>query len=595
MLSHRASWFVPVLIVGFIGTPTATRADDKSATVAHIRLTGSLDETPIAADPLFGISPENFQTKLDRLRQARKDAKVQAVYLELDGLSVGWGKLDELSRAVADCRAAGKKVYAYLEAGNSMDYLVAVNCDDICMPEAGWLLLVGLRGGATFYKNLFDKIGVQADMLQMGDFKGAAEPFTRDRMSPEFRQQLELVLDAYFDRGLVERIAKGRTSHKWTTDQVKQLIDKGPYTAKAALQAGLIDRVAYATDYQNAIKADLKVDQLVVEKNYGSKKKQEIDFGNPFAILKLLSPPKPTSSSKPKVAVLYATGVITTGKSGESLFAGPVTGSTTMVQAIRQAEQDETVKAIVLRVDSPGGSALASDLIWHELRQCKKPVIASMGDTAASGGYYISMGCRKIYAEPGTLTGSIGVVGGKLVLGGLEKKVGLNTEVITRGVNANILSTDSPFSPSERQAMTAMMKDVYDQFLAKALEGRKQAGKKMTMEDLEKLAGGRIWTGWQAKDSGLIDELGTLADAITAAKEMAGEKDTEMELLILPKPKSFFEQLLDPQSDAQLPDVQLPLLRDLPHLAQSLDLLHGLLRLNGEPVWAIMPCRVEVK
>src|SRR5205085_10645617 len=197
-------------------------------------------------------------------------------------------------------------------------------------------------------------------------------------------------------------------------------------------------------------------------------------------------------------------------------------GARTMVEAIRQAENDKTVKAIVLRVDSPGGSALGSDLIWNELRRSKKPIIASMSDVAASGGYYISMAAKKIYAEPGTLTGSIGVVGGKIALAGLYDKVGITTDVIQRGANAGIFASDEPFSPTEREALTALMKDIYDQFVDQALAGRQKAGKKMTREGLLKIAGGRIWTGRQAKENGLVDELGSLVDAVAAAKNVAG-------------------------------------------------------------------------
>jgi protease-4 len=285
-----------------------------------------------------------------------------------------------------------------------------------------------------------------------------------------------------------------------------------------------------------------------------------------------------------------------TGKGGTSLFGSQSTGSTTMVEAIRKAEQDKTVKAIVLRVDSPGGSALASDLIWNELRRCKKPVIASMGDVAASGGYYISMGCRKIYAEPGTLTGSIGVVGGKLVLGGLEKKIGLNVEVIKLGAHAGILSSTFPFTESEKKAMKAMMEDTYDQFLTKAIKGRARAGKKFTRADFSKYAEGRIWTGRQAKENGLVDELGTLDDAIADAKAMAKlSKDADVELLILPKPRTFLDTLLERGDSTSLAAPYVSLLRKVPELAGHLQSLGGLLQLRGEPVWLIMPHRVVVK
>jgi protease-4 len=586
---------VAVWAVLAVGAVPQVRADDKPvATIAHIKLSGTLDETPVADDPLFGVMSENLKMKLDRIKKAKADPNIQGLYLQIDEVKVGWGMLDELRRAIADFRKSGKKAYAYLEAGDAKDYLLATACDEIALPEAGWLMLTGVRMEVEFYKDLFDKIGVKADMLQMGDFKGAAEPFTRSKMSPQFRQQLELVLDDYYEN-LVKMIVDSRVDKHWTAEQVKKLIDEGPYTAKTAVAAGLIDHVTYAEPYQHdLIKASLKVDHVKVVQDYKLDKGKNLDLSNPFALFKLLSPQEPVVSNKPKIALIYATGVITTGKSRGGLFGAETVGSTTMVKAIREAEKDPKVKAIVLRVDSPGGSALASDLMWNELAHSKKPVIASMSNTAASGGYYISMAANKIYAEPGTLTGSIGVVGGKVVLGGLFNKVGVHTETLSRGANANIMSMDTPFSDSERKAWSAMMKDVYDQFLDKALQGRKKAGKSMTLEELHKLAGGRVWTGRQAKANGLVDELGTLEDAIAAAKEMSGQKG-EMELLILPKPKGFLDKIMEAGLETKMARLSLkdyPILREL---GDRLGVLEAMLELRGEPVWAILPHVVKTR
>src|SRR5439155_25777477 len=258
-------------------------------------------------------------------------------------------------------------------------------------------------------------------------------------------------------------------------------------------------------------------------------------------------PSKKEESKNAKVAVIYAIGEIVSGKGGDNPFSeGGLVGSATTIEAIRQAEKDETVKAIVLRVDSPGGSALASDLIWNELVKCKKPVVASMGDVAASGGYYISMACPKIFAEPGTLTGSIGVFGLKLITGGLTEWAGVKTVTIERGQNAGINTTNRPYTDSERKAMTAGIEDIYEQFTDKAVQGRQKAGVKMDREQLLKLAGGRVWTGRQAKERGLVDELGTLDDAIAESKKMAGiDSAKEMEILQLPKPTSFLDKLMD--------------------------------------------------
>lgn len=571
-------------------------ADTTPASIAHIRLAGDFDETPLGEDSLFGKVGENFKSKLDRIRKAQKDEKVHALLLELDGLEVSWGKLDELRRAVQEFRKTGKKVFAYLEAGESKDYLLALACDEICVPESGWLMLTGLRAEMSFYKDLFDKVGVKADMLQMGDFKGAAEPYTRSGMSKELRQQMESVLDDFYEKSMVEVIAQARAGKKWTPEQVKKLIDNGPYTARRAAELGLIDRVGYPNQLEAVVKRALTTEQVKLVKNYGKEELKEPD--NVFALLnQLMSPRKPKASKNPKVAVIYATGTINTGKGGTSLFGGASVGSTTMVEAIKQAEEDATVKAIVLRVDSPGGSALASDLIWNALMQCKKPVVASMSDVAASGGYYISMAAKKIYAEPGTLTGSIGVVGGKLTVGGIYDKVGLKTEVITRGANANLMTMTRPFTDSERKAMTALMGDVYSQFLQKALAGRVRAGKQMALADLEKLAGGRVWTGRQAKAAGLIDELGTLDDAIAAAKEMAGvDKAKELEWLILPRPRSLLDNLMESGLGVYSPLHQLgALTRELPEVHAALRGAEGLLRLRHELVWTVLPYHLDVR
>jgi protease-4 len=591
-------FLISVAIVGFGGTVLG--ADEKPvATLAHIKLHGSLDESPVAEDPLFGTSAENFQNKLDRIHKAAKDKNIQGLFLELDGLGIGWGKLHELRKAVADFRGSGKKSFAYLESGDTKDFLVAIACDEVCLPESGWLMLTGLRAEVSFYKDLLDKIGVKADMLQIGDYKGTGEVLTRTSMSPQFRERLESVLDDHFEKDLVELIAKSRASKKLTTERVKALIDQGPFTARAAAEAGLIDRVVYLEQFQETLKSDLKAEQVKISKNYGHAKEEEIDFSNPFAIFKLFKPPTKAGTKGPAIAVIYASGVIVTGKSVESVLGGETVGSTTLIEAIRQAEKDRNVKAIVLRVDSPGGSALASDLIWNQLSQSKKPVVASMSDVAASGGYYISMAAQKIFAEPGTLTGSIGVVGGKIVIGGLYNTLGLKTEVITRGAHAGILSSTSPFSDSERKAMTTLMMDVYVQFVDKAIKGREKAGKKFERSDFLKLAEGRVWTGRQAKARGLVDELGTLEEAIAAAKVMAGmAKDAEVELLLLPKPRNFIDMLLESRSETRLPYSamkNLPVFRAFPEISDPAKSVEALLQLRSEPVWTILPGRVQVR
>jgi protease-4 len=594
-------WKLAALAAGVFVVAGLCRADDakdakkdKAATkeIAHIRLHGELAEAPPAADALLGAGSENFKAKLDRIKKAQDDPHVQALFIQLDGLECGYAKINELRKAIEEFRKTGKKVYAFVEGGEAKDYLVASAADKVAMPASGWLMLVGTRMEIAFYKDLLEKLGIKADFLQMGVFKFAAEPLTRSKMSAEAQKQFNLFLDDLFANVYVGSIVRSRKDKKGLTDaKVRQLIDEGPYTASKAKEVGLIDEIAYRDDFEKAIKKELGGGDIKLVKEYGKKKSAELDLSNPFSILKLLSTPKSaaTGTKKDRIALVYATGAIVTGKGGSSLLGGELVGSTTMIEALREADRDPKVKAIVLRIDSPGGSALASDLIWNEIKACKKPVVASMSDVAGSGGYYIAMPCNKIYAQPGTLTGSIGVVGGKIVLGGLFDKLGVNTEVLSRGKNSGILSSTHPFTPAERKAMEALMAEVYDQFLAKTITGRQRAGKTFTRAQLLDLAEGRIWTGQQALKNGLVDALGGLDDAIAEAKELGGlKRDADVDYLVLPKSRSFLDTLLEKSSDASL-------LSRVPGLAPHLRNIEGMLQLRAEPVWTMMPAGVRVR
>ncbi len=569
------------------------------AQVAHIRLAGALDEAPVAADPLFGGSSENFRTKIDRIRKAQNDKNIQGLVIHFDGLQIGFAKMEELRKVIAEFRKSGKKVFTYMESGEAKDYLVACESDSVCMPAPGWLMLVGTRTEIMFYKDLLELLGIRADFLQMGIFKFAAEPFIRNNMSKEAKSQYNLVLDDFFANCYVGAIARSRKGKKnMTPDAIIKMIDQGPFTAQKALKLGLIDEINYLEDFENSIKKSLGAKEIKIVKDYGSDRKKDIDLSNPFNLLKIFSTPKASVGIKAnRIALIYAVGPIVTGKGGASLLGGESVGSTTMIEAIREAEKDPKVKAIVLRVDSPGGSALASDLIWNELKRCKKPIVASMSDVAASGGYYISMGAKKVYAQPGTLTGSIGVVGGKLALGGLYDKVGLKTEVLSRGKNAGILSSTNPFSPSEKTAMEELMKEVYDQFLDKVQENRAANGKKFTRKQLIDLAEGRIWTGSQALERGLVDALGSLDDAIADAKVLGGlTKETDVDYLILPKPRSFLDSLSEGGSPfSSLSAKQLSVLTNVPEVGEHARMIDALLQLRSEPVWLMLPHGIRVR
>lgn len=523
--------------------------DAKKFSLAVLTLKEDYPEGNAAAG-LFGELKPHLREVLNRMDKIAKDEKVNGLVLKLRSPQLGLGKVDEVRGAIGRLRAAGKKVYADVESVTTKDYLIAAACDEIVMPPSGELLITGLQAEITFFKGLFDKLGIQADFIQMGAYKGASEPFTRTEMSPEFRGQFEKVIDDYYDQ-LVTTIAKDR---KLDVGQVKDLIDEGLLSASRAKETRLIDRVAYEDEFRKQLETETGSAEVALIKDYG-KKKVDADLSGLAGFMKLMElmmgvETQTRSGKLDKIAVIYAVGPIMESEQSESeLFESQAVTSDGIIKAIRQAEEDTKVKGIVLRVDSPGGSALASDLIWREVIKAKKPLVASMGNTAASGGYYISMGADKILAEPGTLTGSIGVVGGKLALKGLFSKIGVTTDIISRGKNSGTFSPTQPFTDTEREAWKRLMGDIYRQFTTKAAEGRK-----MDVAKLENLAGGRVFTGRMAVANGLVDKLGTLEDAIVEAKTMAGLKaDEKVDLLILPKPRNFLEQLLEgPQLESEL-------------------------------------------
>ena len=572
-------------------------AKDKPAApiVVDLTLKGKIaeDPTPVGLDG----SPvgDNLRSLTDKIARAKGDKDVKALVIRLRNLSIGWGKANELRRAIVDFRASGKRAYALLEMAGNADYIVASAADEVVMPEGGWLMLKGVAAEVTFYKKLFDKVGVQAEAIQIGDFKGAGEPFTRTEMSPEFKQEITSVLTDTYDL-LAESIAKRQGIAK---DEAVKLIDGGPYTPAAAKAAGLINQVAYPDQVEAEIAKALNVPAVKLDARYGKKKADPNEFAGLGGFMKMMQAltgeaGKKASSDKPKIAVIYAAGMIQSGKSSSGgLMSGEaVMGSDSVIKDLKEAEADKTVKAIVLRVDSPGGSALASDLMWREITRIDKPIVASMSDTAASGGYYISMGCDRIFAEPGTLTGSIGVISIKLSLGGLMERLGVTTDTVTVGKNGLLNSLTKPYTDDEKAALRRLSDDVYKQFVGKAAKGRK-----MEFGQLEKLAGGRVYTGRQAQKAGLVDELGTLDDAINAAKDLASlARDADSELLILPKAKGVFESLFDPiegRDAAALPmgNAVLP--------APARDILAKLARIAqlvaDEPVILLSPYELQIR
>ena len=383
----------------------------------------------------------------------------------------------------------------------------------------------GVASYELFLRGTLDLVGAYPDFLHVGEYKTAANQFTEKTFTDAHRRMSESLTRDTYDQ-LVRGIAEGR---KKTEAAVRALIDEGPFLPRDALAAGLVDGLAYADQIDDVAKLPGGKMKRLEEKDYGK-----------------VAPLSLGLNKGPKVALIYATGIINSGQSGIDPLNGAVLGSDTFIRYVKQARDDESVKAIVVRVDSPGGSAVASDAIWRELsitrdQKPSRPIVVSMSDLAASGGYYIAMAAPYIVAQPGTLTGSIGVITGKLVTGGTWSKVGANMEAVSQGRNAEMASPIRPFNESERAKVQAGIEAFYDGFVEKAARSRH-----MTPEKLEALARGRVWTGRQAKDVGLVDALGGLDVALAVAKQRAKlPADAEVEVVVYPPKRSVYELLSD--------------------------------------------------
>ncbi|MEO2045558.1 MAG: signal peptide peptidase SppA [Pirellulales bacterium] len=573
--------------------PASAKKDKpKKIRLAYIVIEGQLPESA-GIMSLFGDLGVDLRKTISRIDQVAKDDSIAGLILDIRVAALSRGKLNELSAAVARVREAGKKVHAYLESATGTQYLLATACDEIVMPEAGMVVITGVEMQFIYLKDLLTKLGIEADIIKVGDYKGAAETLSRSSMSEPVRKNMTALVDDLYDQ-MLTTIAHNR---QLRIEEVTQAIDKGLFTTGQAQQSGLIDRVLYPGAFREQLGTQYETEKLVYVMNY-AKKKVDTDFSGPMGMMKLFQAMLGAGGSNgqqrgPKIGLVYAIGPITSGKSQSSPFGDASMGSTTIVQALQEAAKDERVKAIVLRVNSPGGSALASDLIWRVTKTIDKPIVASMGDVAASGGYYISMGADRIVAEPGTITGSIGVVGGKVAFRGLQEKIGFGTEVIRRGKNGGIFSETSKFSDSQRAALSHLMQDIYQQFTTKAA-----AGRKLPLARLQELAGGQVYTGRVALRHGLVDELGTLQDAIRIAKQLAGlEADEKVKLKIMPKPGNPLEALfgadIDEQREVQL--VLKGLTQLLPEMGTKLQHAMGMVQVIREPVLVMMPYWIDIR
>jgi protease IV len=508
--------------------------------VAVFRLEGSLTEEPgDDAFELFSPGGTSLNELVTRLRKAAADSQVKAVVI-LPESEPGSAQVEELRAALEVIRQKGKDVYVHADSLMLGQYVLACGGSRISVVPTGDVMIPGIVGDSLHIRGLLDKLGVKPDFITEGAYKSAAELFMREQPSPEADEMMNWLIDSSF-ASFKEFIAQGR---KTDATKVQAWIDSGLFSAEAAKSAGLIDAVEQRHDLEAMLKERYGQDVLF-DKKYGRKKEDEIDFSSPFAFLKVWSqlfraPEK--KEGKPAIGIVYVSGPIMTGTGSASPFGGSLGAfSTDISEALTKAAADNNIRAVVLRIDSPGGSATASEIILDATKQlkAKKPLVVSMGDVAGSGGYYVACGADTIFADATTLTGSIGVLGGKLATTEMWKKIGVTFKEYKRGQNAGLLSTDDVFSESERAQMKRFMDDAYAVFKKHVTDIRGSRLKK----PIDDLAGGRVYTGKQALDLGLVDRLGTLNDAVEFAATEAKIKDYDVR--VVPEPKNFLEQLME--------------------------------------------------
>lgn len=486
-------------------------------------------DNPFSDIDLLNSSTEGsveFKDILDNIEKAKNDDKIKGIYLNFSSVNAGFSQIEEIRNKLLEFKESGKFIYAYADSYNQSAYYLASVSDKIALNPEGIIELKGLSAEIMFYKGLMDKLGIEAQIIRHGKFKGAVEPFMYNQMSNENREQIEKLLNSISDY-MIDGIATEREGI--TSEEIHKMINNMYLSsARKCLESGIIDKIAY----QDQIFSDLedKSEHEITLTDYMKAKNSK------------------TSVSDNKIAIIYATGEINTGKGSYNTI-----GSETTVEAIREASEDENVKAIVLRVNSPGGSALASEIIWREinLAKQKKKVVVSMGDYAASGGYYIACNADKIFANNSTLTGSIGVFGiVPNTKNFLNEKLGVYIETVKTHKHSDIANGYRKLSDDELNVIQNSVEDIYETFITHVSKGRG-----IPVRKVDEIGQGRVWSGADALSIGLIDEIGGLEDAIASAADLSSLEDYR--IITLPKKTDMFEEFIESFSAKQnivLPD-----------------------------------------
>jgi len=541
----------------FVSNLTQEKVRITSDSYLEINLNGQLEEySPTMPFMQYFQGPiiSLYDTWMN-LRKAALDPRIKAVVLKFGILDSDWAKIEELRQAVINFRKSGKPIIAYFEESPEADkeYYLATACNKIILHPLGWLGINGFATYVPFFKGLLDRLGIKAEFEHIEEYKTAYNQFTENGFTPAHQEMLESIYHDIFDRYLKE-IASAR--HK-SQEEMRSLLDRGYFQGKEALDAHLVDGLAYE-------------DQLLEILNLKDVKELTKVDNSRYA---RLEPSSLGLNIGRKVALIYATGTILSGE--EEVVA---LGSQTFIRWLQSATRDKTIAAIIVRIDSPGGSAVGADTIWHELIKARreKPVIISMSGLAGSGGYWMALGGNRIIAQPQTLTGSIGVIAGKFSFEGLMKKLGINIEKVVIGKEADAFTIYREFTPEERKILKDQIKDIYEQFLQRVASARN-----ISTEEANRLGRGRVWTGNQAKNLNLIDDLGGLDLAIDSAKQLAGiSPKEEVELVVWPKKRSFLDILMGRKAEITSFLTENELIAHLVHLIKSF---------SRPATWALTP------
>jgi len=530
--------------------------------VLVMRLSGEIPEKPPVEVPFFS-SGRNSITVANvwmALRKAAADPRIKAVVFEPENLSIGWGKMEELRSDLEQFRKSGKPVFAYLRMPGTREYFISLAADRIYLGPEEPVYLKGIRAEMMYFKNTLNKLGVTVEVEHAGKYKDFGDMFTRSDMSPETKEVMNSVVDDLYGT-LVSRIASAR---KKSRDEVIAIIDRGPFTSTGALREGLVDELRFEDQMWGELRTRL---------NSGEPNKISLE-----KYVKV-SAAEAGLTGRSRVAMVVAQGDIVRGSADNDGTEDGTLSSYGFDRLLRQAANDSSIKALLVRIDSPGGDANASDEMWREMNLAskKKPLVISMGDVAASGGYYMAMTGDPIVAYPSTETGSIGVVFGKPVLRGLFDKIGLNLDGIQRGRHADIESLDRPLSPDERELLRQGIDESYRAFVTKVAAARRRP-----YNEIEPLAQGRVWLGSQAKPRGLVDELGGIDAAIAILKKKAGIPASEnVSVVMYPPRRTILDLLMKRSQDDTIVEAKLrPIFGSVPYHAW---LQGGMLRIM--PNW----------